>query len=313
MGLIQLDFAPPSVSVCLLTCNRAAVLPRSLDSLLAQTYSDFELLINDDCSTDETERVGRAYEKKDPRVKYHRNETNLKYSGNSNAAVRRARGRYIAIVHDGDVYAPEMLQCWVQALDAVPSAAFVFNGYEVMADDGTVVRTIVDEFPAQIPGAALLDQMLLRFDSPIWGIVMVRASCLNEVGPFDNAFPRLTDVDMWMRLLARYDAAYVARPLVRIMGREAGHENSDCNWAILRQTEEIRRTNIYRRFHSKPEKLAFYMKRFRRDRLRLYLRSLAWCVYHRRVDRIRQGRDVFASSESVAFRLIGWLLWPFFK
>jgi glycosyltransferase involved in cell wall biosynthesis len=63
----------PFVSICLLTYNRASELPKTLDSLLAQTHSDFELIINDDRSPDDTEAICREYEKKDTRVNYFKN------------------------------------------------------------------------------------------------------------------------------------------------------------------------------------------------------------------------------------------------
>src|SRR6266851_7432426 len=92
------------VSICLTTYNRASVLPKTLDSLLAQTSSDFELIISDDCSSDDTQDICRRYAAKDRRVKYFRNERNLNMPGNLNAAIRRSTGVYIANLHDGDVY-----------------------------------------------------------------------------------------------------------------------------------------------------------------------------------------------------------------
>jgi len=65
------------VSICLTTYNRASVLSQTIDSLLTQTFSDFELIINDDCSTDDTKQVCRDYETRDKRVKYYCNTHNL--------------------------------------------------------------------------------------------------------------------------------------------------------------------------------------------------------------------------------------------
>jgi len=95
------------VSLCLTTCNRATVLPATVDSLLSQTFSDFELIISDDCSTDHTEEICRDYQARDPRIRYFRNNRNLKMPGNLNAAIGRATGEYIANLHDGDVYRAE--------------------------------------------------------------------------------------------------------------------------------------------------------------------------------------------------------------
>jgi glycosyltransferase involved in cell wall biosynthesis len=273
----------PLISICLLTWNRAAVIGRSLDSLLAQTYQNFELVINDDCSTDGTEAVCREYEKRDARVRYYRNPTNLRYSGNSNAAVSRSSGEFVMFAHDGDLYHPELVSKWVAALQQHPTAAIAFSALNMMDASARVVRTFVSPFDTFIKGHDLLQNMLARFDSPIFGITRVRRVCLNEVGPFDNRFPRLTDVDMWMRLLARYDAVYLCDPVVDVMPRETGHENSTVNWAIVRQLEEIRAANILRFFRNDAQRRSSQMRTFMRDRRRLYVHAILSCIRHGKV------------------------------
>ena len=83
------------VSICITTYNRAGTLQQTLESVLAQRFDDFELIISDDCSTDETEDIVRSYESKDKRVRYFRNQHNLKMPGNLNAAIQHAQGEYI--------------------------------------------------------------------------------------------------------------------------------------------------------------------------------------------------------------------------
>jgi cellulose synthase/poly-beta-1,6-N-acetylglucosamine synthase-like glycosyltransferase len=236
----------PFVSICLLTYKRAQVLPQSLDSLLAQTHGDFELIINDDCSPDDTERVAREYEKRDSRVRYYRNARNLRYADNQNAALSRAHSDYVAIVHDGDVYRGDLIEQWTRALMAYPTAALVFNTVETMDREGRIIDIYRHTYPPLISGSELLTEMLLRPDSPIFGIVMIRKSCVKVVGPFDTTLPTLADVDMWMRLLARFDAAYVAEPLLQIAAREANHHNRVGNWGVLAEHEQIYRLNLAR-------------------------------------------------------------------
>ena len=81
------------VSLCLTAFNRAHLLPGTLDSILVQSFPDFELIINDDCSKDQTQEVCLEYMQRDSRIKYFRNETNLNMPGNLNAALRRAKKR----------------------------------------------------------------------------------------------------------------------------------------------------------------------------------------------------------------------------
>lgn len=268
----------PKVSVCLLTWNRATVIARSIKSLLNQSFGDFELIINDDNSTDATESVCAEFVAKDPRVRYFKNPTNLKYSGNSNAAVSRASGQYLMFAHDGDVYHPDLLSKWTDGLNQNPNAAIAFSALNVMDNQGVVVKTFVEDLPNLVDGRSLLRDMLKRFDCPIFGITMVRKAHLNKVGVFDPRFPRITDVDMWMRLLSKFDAVYVREPLIDVMPREDGHENVATNWSISRQLVEIRELNIRRVFADSPAELQAYMRLCQRDKRHFYMQNILWCL-----------------------------------
>ena len=157
----------PKISICLLTYKRAAILGATIDSLLHQTFSDFELLINDDCSPDGTEQVCREYLKRDARVRYFRNLRNLRYSGNQNAAVSRAGSDFIAFVHDGDSYAPNMLERWYETLVKHPSAGLVFNAQSTLDLSGHVVRTSSHPYAELIPGRVMFDYVITKPSIPI--------------------------------------------------------------------------------------------------------------------------------------------------
>ncbi len=268
----------PFVSVCLLTYKRADVLGRSLDSLLAQTHTNFELIINDDKSPDETERIGRDYERRDSRVRYFKNAKNLRYAGNQNAAVDRARSEFVAIVHDGDIYRRDLIECWVKALVTHPTAALVFNSVEVMDLCGRTVVVDRQSYAPLIPGLQLLEEMLQSPGSPIFGIVMLRKSCLQAVGPFDTTLPTLADVDMWMRLLARYDAAYISEPLLKVAAREINHHNRPNNWAVRAEHERIYQLNLARSEGRNCPATAARHRRVARMLWRLRVWSILWCA-----------------------------------
>jgi glycosyltransferase involved in cell wall biosynthesis len=222
--------AAPRVSVVVTTYSRAGPLAATLDSLLVQTLSDFELIVSDDCSPDHTQDVVREYMRRDPRVRYRRNPRNLRMPGNLNAGIAETRGAYVANLHDGDTYRPDLLEKWSAALDRHPSAAFVFNQYEAV-EDGRVVRLWKLDAPECIDGRQfLLRHFTTQWGSPVHGTVMARKACYDAVGPFDPAWCFNSDVEMWVRLAARYDVAYVAEPLIQITPREAGHFMSRHHW-----------------------------------------------------------------------------------
>jgi glycosyltransferase involved in cell wall biosynthesis len=240
--------SPPTVSACLLTYKRAPVLPRTIGDLLNQTFRDFELVINDDCSPDDTEVICREFERRDSRIRYFRNDRNLRYAGNQNAAVERARGKYVAFIHDGDRYSPRLLERWVEAMDASPSAALVFNAVNVLDHDGSVARGYDHAYAACTRGLGFYDHMLTSIHSPIFGIVMARRDALVATGPFDPSFPVLADIDMWFRLLLHGDVAYVSERLYSIYPREADHPNARVNWRIRAELTRIYRVACDRRY-----------------------------------------------------------------
>jgi glycosyltransferase involved in cell wall biosynthesis len=232
----------PFVTIALLTYNRAKTIGRSIDSLLAQTHKNFELVINDDCSTDDTRDVCMSYVARDSRVRYVSNASNVRYARNQTAAMNRATAEYVAIVHDGDVYRKDLIEKWVRGLMQHQTAAIVFNDYEYF--DSSYVQRL--PLPELVPGRRLFDAMLINECWWIFGIVMVRRSCVSVVGKFDERLPTLADLDMWLRLLWKYDAVYVPEPLLRIAPRESVHHNRPFNWDIQRQMDYIQWVNLAR-------------------------------------------------------------------
>jgi glycosyltransferase involved in cell wall biosynthesis len=240
------------VSVCLLTYKRERLLPRTLDTVLAQSWDRMEVVISDDCSPDGTAEVCRRYAERDPRVKYYRNGTNLRYAGNQNAALSRARNDLCAILHDGDLYHPELISRWRELMVRHPSAGIAFCATEDLDLNGALRRTNLHDYDEFVSGRSLLVEMLCRLDSPIFGIVMVRRSFVRSVGEFDPDFPVLADVDMWLRLLARYDAVYERRPSIQVSAREADHINNNRNAGVLSELDRLKRKNSDRTFGRWP-------------------------------------------------------------
>jgi glycosyltransferase involved in cell wall biosynthesis len=223
-------------------------LPATIETLLAQSHGDFELIINDDCSPDATESVCRDFERLDTRVKYFKNSTNLRYANNQNIALLRASTDYVGIVHDGDLYAPNLVEEWTRGLVEQPTAALVFSAVADMDRSGNTTNEHIHPYQRLTRGKDLLDEMLQMASSPIFGIAMVRRACVIEAGPFDPRFPTLADIDMWMRLLLAHDVAYVRKVLFRAAAREADHHNTYSNWRVRKEHELIYGLNLRRRF-----------------------------------------------------------------
>ena len=111
----------PRVSIGLPVYNGANYVAESIDSLLNQTYQDFELIISDNASTDETEEICRGYAARDPRVRYFRQTRNLGCALNSNFVFRESRGEYFKWISHDDLHAPRFVESCVEVLDRDPS------------------------------------------------------------------------------------------------------------------------------------------------------------------------------------------------
>ncbi|MBI3456137.1 MAG: glycosyltransferase family 2 protein [Candidatus Rokubacteria bacterium] len=203
--------AAPFLSVCVPTYNRVSYLAQALATLRAQTYLDFELLVVDNGSTDGTaELVGSI---SDPRLRYHRNPTNLGSRGNWNRCLELARGEFVAICHDDDVYDPDFLRRGVEVLMAHPEVAFVHCAARVIDGDGGPLRIYrAHRRDTILPSATAFLRYLARSHDVVMSTVIARRRCYGEER-FTEEF-LCADFEMWLKLALRGDVAYIATPLV---------------------------------------------------------------------------------------------------
>jgi glycosyltransferase involved in cell wall biosynthesis len=213
-----------TVSICLTTYNRGNILGDTIDSILDQTFTDFELIINDDNSSDSTRDICEAYVRKDSRVKYFRNEINLKMPGNLNSAISKASGDFIANLHDGDIYRPDLIEKWFNLLQKYPEALFVFNQYQ-MLDKYGIKTQLIDHQLAEInDGKCLVAYFFKNLTSAPWGTVMARKDAYQNFGFFDPSYEFISDVEMWLRLGGAGKVCYVSEPLIELTPREVSHK-----------------------------------------------------------------------------------------
>lgn len=221
------------------TYRRATQLGQSVRSLMEGQFSDFELLVCDDGDgTDGTEQALLEACESDKRVVYHRNPRRLGMPGNLNEGIRKARGELVAVCHDHDLYAPDFIQAMVGALERHHSALFAHCGIEIIDQHGNHISKSVGNWPELSPGLQWLRFMLRRFDCPVCALTLVRRSAHQRYGLYDSNYGFISDVEMWMRLSANGDVAYINRPLVRVRTREQDHP---ANWQALRFTLDLAR------------------------------------------------------------------------
>ena len=216
MGLPQKT--TPRISVCLPTFNRARYLEQTIASIRSQTVTDFELIVSDNCSTDSTPQVAAAA--RDPRIRYVRNESNVGHYRNMNRCLELARGEYVCIIHDDDVYAPAFLERESAVLERHHNVGMVHCAVYVVDPERNRIR-----IQRAYPDTRILDGRqefvrYLRGHNVCCSTVMARRTLFQAVGPFE---PELMCADwlMWMNFALRSDVAYVADPLVEMRVHEA--------------------------------------------------------------------------------------------
>ena len=212
----------PLISVVLATFNRVNVLEETLRMVFTQTLGDFELIVCDDASTDGTPAVMTEWAARDPRIRYVRQPRNLGLPGNVISGIALAKAEYVAVLYDGDVYDPRLLERWAAALRACPEAAFVFNAYNRLGADGRIKMTYRERLDSCVPGRVLVAMYFRRwhFTSPIWGTVMYRKSKYLAAGGLDTRFSFCAEVDLYLKLAETNCVAYVPEPLVGFASRE---------------------------------------------------------------------------------------------
>jgi glycosyltransferase involved in cell wall biosynthesis len=238
--------APPRVSVVMPTYRRAGHIGPTLASILAQSLPDFEVLVRDDGDgTDGTAEAVRTAAAGDDRVRYQRNPERLGMPGNLNGGIREARGAFVAVCHDHDLYRSDFLAKMVATLDRNPGALFVHCAIDVIGGDGRHVASHVGAWPERIEGRRWLALMMQSFSSPVCALTVVPRGVYERHGLYDPAYGFVSDVEMWMRLASAGDVAYVAEPLVRVREREPGHWASANGLCLSRTMASIQRRYLH--------------------------------------------------------------------
>ncbi len=179
----------PRVSLGMPVFNGERFLVETLDSLLAQTFSDFEIVISDNGSTDGTAEICRAYAEKDQRVHYYRYEENRGAAWNYNHVFALARGDYFKWAAHDDLCAPEFLEQCVKVLDSEPAVVVAYPRTTLIDENGKVEGIYVDDLHLRLPEP---HQRLHHFFNhqglchPVFGLI--RSSVLKQTALIGN-FP----------------------------------------------------------------------------------------------------------------------------
>jgi glycosyltransferase involved in cell wall biosynthesis len=196
---------PPLVSVIIPTYNRAWCIARAVDSVLAQTFRDFELIVVDDGSTDDTVGHLSVYGGALHLIR----QTNRGVSAARNTGIEAARGRWVSLLDSDDYWLPEKLALQMRWMSAHTDCR-VSQTEEIWIRNG---KRVNPKKRHQKYGGLIFERCLpLCLVSP--SAVMIARSLLKAVGGFDESLPACEDYDLWLRIACRHPIGLVERPLI---------------------------------------------------------------------------------------------------
>lgn len=215
----------PIVSIVITTYNREKYISEAIESVLASTYKNFELIIVDDCSKDKTVEIARKYEVLDQRVKVFINEKNLGDYPNRNKAARYASGRYLKYVDADDYLYPNGLEIIINLMEKYPEASVgIFSLPQNSAQPFPILLQPGQAYEYNFFGQGLFHKAPLS--------AIIRKDAFDEIGGFKP--DRMTsDFEMWHRMAQKYNFLLIHDHIVWYREHDAQEVNSKSAFELI--------------------------------------------------------------------------------
>ncbi len=221
------------ISVCIPSYNASRHIGGTIQSVLNSTRSDFEIIVNDDASIDDTRGIVTSFQ--DRRIRFYRNESNVGPARNWNCALQRASGEFVGLLNHDDLYGPFWLAFATHTLKKYPHIGWVGTAFHIINDKGSVLRAIsrFDRTREINRDEAFLCMARLDGLTPAY---LARREILEEVGYYDEEAGPSADNDLFLRLAARYSLYYSNNP--HHATRRLHADNLTHRWGLVDQTGE---------------------------------------------------------------------------
>lgn len=193
------------ISIVIPTFNRATLIGKTLDSVLSQTYSEWECLVVDDFSTDNTKEIVENYCTKDSRFVYLLNESNKGANGARNTGIIHAKGEYISFLDSDDEWLPEMLEKQIKQYLKSDTIGAVYSNLSHKTLDGNETEFGI---PLGIHGNIYKETLTQGYLAPT-SVLSAKRNLLKKVGLFDLTLPASQDDDICFKLAKKCEIAYI--------------------------------------------------------------------------------------------------------
>ncbi|MCA9397994.1 glycosyltransferase family 2 protein [candidate division WWE3 bacterium] len=217
----------PLVSVLMPAFNAERYISESIESILGQTFKDYELIILNDASTDTTGEVAKKYAKKYPNVHYYENTENQNIAESRNILVSKARGKYIAWQDADDISVPNRLKLQVAYLDSHPKVGIVGGFLEFFDENGKKsIRKYAEDDDS-------LRKTIFRYSPVAQPTAMIRAKALRQAGSYGKDLSPAEDIDMSFRIGQAWNFANLSKVTLRYRFHASSNSLKYLKWDEL--------------------------------------------------------------------------------
>lgn len=223
------------VSIVVPVYNLQDYLAETLDSILAQSYQHFEVLVVDDGSTDDTVKLVNSYQKRDSRIVLLSNQRKKGVSGARNTGIFAAKGEWIAFLDGDDLWTTDAIEVRVECINQYPDAEFITADMANFYDNTSTAESSWavtnndwhDCFGKYLISGKpiILDEPINKFlrSVPIWtGVAMIKTSVLHSLGGFDESLPSCEDTQLWLKVAAKTNRLVFAPKVVAYYRQREG-------------------------------------------------------------------------------------------
>lgn len=233
------------ISICIPTYNGDKYLKECIDSILAQTYINFEIIIIDDRSTDETIKIISEYLKKDKRIVFHQNNTNMGLVGNWNKCIELAKGDWIKLVFQDDYLEPYCLQTFIDNIDndtilLVSKRSFILDNnasaldkkyylsqVKTLDNTGAVMKGSLLFSPKTISKLAVNNIALNFIAEP--SLTLFKKRLIEEIGCFNSDFTQICDLEFFLRVASNFGLKYIPQQLCHFRIHKSSTTSTNIN------------------------------------------------------------------------------------
>jgi len=248
----------PTVSVIIHTYNNEKFIAETVESVLNQTYKDYEIIVVDDGSVDGTRETLMPYMQK---IRYHYKE-NGGIASAKNAGINLSQSEFVAFLDHDDLWVPDKLQLQMECFKENPLLGLVYAKYTSFRD-GKELRTKPEKGYSGWIFKELLAKSFIQTST-----VVVKKKCLNAVGPYDESFSLGDEYDMFLRISKKFQCGFVNKGLTRYRVHDTNASNND----FLFDNENL---GVYKKIYNNFTDLDTEEKKILRKRIARYSMKVA--------------------------------------